>query len=81
MLGEAPPQPMTWLLPITAPMTFQEDSESECESEDDITGDLLAKALADDENHDQALYIDMSWQVPVSYILLSQSPSQFTSTL
>jgi hypothetical protein len=37
-----------------APATLEEDSESDCESEDDITGDLLAEALEDDENQDQA---------------------------
>ena len=42
-----------------------EDSESDCESEADITGDLLAETLEDSENQDELPCIVMLWQVPV----------------
>jgi len=47
--------------------TLEEESELDCESEDDITGDLLAEALKDDENQDQAPPISLLWHVPVSH--------------
>ena len=66
ILGDAPSNSVTWIPPVMAPATLEEESESDCESEDDITGDLLAEALEDDENQDQALPISLSWHVPVS---------------
>jgi hypothetical protein len=66
ILGDTLPNTVTWILPVMAPATLEEDSESDCESEDDITGDLLAEALKDDENQDQVPPIDLSWHVPVS---------------
>src|ERR1700691_6242500 len=65
ILGDVPSHSVTWTLPVMAPVTLEEDSESDCESEDDITGDLLAEALEDDEQ-DQAPPISLSWHVPVS---------------
>jgi hypothetical protein len=66
MLGDVLPNLVTWIPLIVAPATLEEDSELNCESEDDITGDLLAEALEDDENQDQASPISLSWHVPVS---------------
>ena len=80
ILGDEPLKPVTWVLTAVAPVTLHEDSESDCESEDNITGDLLAEALEDDENHDQTLVINMSWQVPVGFLLLLQSCFRLTST-
>ena len=53
-----------------APANLEEDSESDCESEDGITGDLLAEALEDDEIQDQTPPISLSWHVPVSFSLM-----------
>lgn len=73
ILGDAPSNPVTWIPLVVAPATLEEESESDCESEDDITGDLLAEAFEDDENQDQddenqdqAPRISLSWHVPVS---------------
>ena len=70
ILGDALPHSVTWILPVMAPATLEEDSESDCESEDGITGDLLAEALEDDEIQDQTLPISLSWHVPVSFSLM-----------
>src|ERR1700732_1782778 len=66
ILGDVRLDSITWILPVIAPVTLEEDSESDCESKDDITGDLLAEALEDDEM-DQAPPISLSWHVPVSH--------------
>jgi hypothetical protein len=72
ILGEALPPPLLWVLPAVAPVTLEADSESDCESEDDITGDLLAETLEDDENQEPLPAIDISWQIPVRHLNITK---------
>jgi hypothetical protein len=70
ILGEAPPQPLSWLLPATASIDLDDDWHSDDGSEVDITGDLIAEALDDNDNH----AIEMSWKVPVRCHVIDYSP-------
>jgi hypothetical protein len=81
ILGEAPPQQISWLHPMTAPINTEEDEE-DWESDGglddgDITGELVAEALGDDEDYEgdwkQLPLVNMSWEVPVSHLLFDGS--------
>ena len=69
ILGEAPLQPLSWLL-ATASIDLDDDWHSDDGSEVDITGDLIAEALDDNDNH----AIEMSWKVLVRCHVIDYSP-------